>query len=307
MKKIALLFSAALLMLAASCTNQEIVSDEAQPLKLNITVAAPGGPDTKAAKKNWTDGDKLNCWFDVNNVNHKDPDLVITKTSDGWEADGLRSGVTLNATGYFSVVYESSNNLDGYTPKTYEGDQHYYFYAPEAKNSETSTSEDTPCYCTPLICVAQGIEYTFDGSSLTAEISGWSVHTTFKVLIKNVPPEYEAKDLMLKTTSFTYTTFTAVPTCGFSLMKGSFYPEVNGRVNGFSYAGGVQETDGIAFYYHYFWPYDYNESQPEHNSITLTLCVDGEVKNCTVADKFFVNPGYNYCYGVSINYDIYFI
>ena len=308
MKKIALLFSAALLMLAASCTNQEIVSDEAQPIKLNITVAGLGGPDTKVAKTDWAVGDKLNCWFDDNNVNHTDPDLVITKTSDGWEAEGLRAGVTLKESGCFSVVYESTNNLSGYTT-SYDYESGKFFYLPQtATYSGTSSIEEgVPSYCRPLITLANNIGYTFASNTLTATISDWTVNSTFKVLIKNVPTGYSAKDYMLKT--FNITTgrnWPAEARSGFSLRNNSSVPQAdgNGNANNRGLTGGVQESDGIAFYYSYFWAYDYaHDTTPSNCDITFTLYEgNSSVKKYTVTGKTVENAENKKCIGVSIDY-----
>lgn len=304
MKKIALLFSAALLLLVASCMNQEIVSDEVRPLKLNITVAPLGGPDTKAAKTDWVEGDKLNCWIDDIDVNHKDPDIVITRVGEGWAAI-TRGGITLKDRGYFSVVYESSNDLAWYS-KSFDTDAGInYFYPRPATYSETSTIEGgAPCYCRPLICTAQNIEYTYDGYFLNADISGWRFESTFKVLITGVPSEYKAADFMLKTYNNS-SMWPAEARSGFFVKTGTSCPEVDGNVwaNGFGLTGGVQESDGIAFYYNYFWAYNYSDPKPEHNSITFKLYVGNSVnKSYTVNDKFFANTENKSCFGISIDY-----
>lgn len=301
MKKIALLFSAALLMLAASCTNQEIVSDEAQPLKLNITVAAPGGPDTKAAKTNWAAGDKLNLWFDDNNVEHTDPDLVITYSGTEWEASSLRSEVSLKANGAFSVVYESTNNLSNFSSSSYSGD--YYFNPPKATFSNKSVVNYETCYCRPLIITANDIAYSFSGNTLSADIDAlkWEVNSHFKVLIKNVPTGLSAPDYILKVNNDSQP-WTAAAGSGFSLKKGSSFPDANGNIgsNNVGLTGGVQEPDGIAFYYSYFWAYE--PGHPADCNITFTLYEgDTATKTYTVTGKQF-DPQFKYCYGVSLKY-----
>lgn len=301
MKKIALLFSAALLMLAASCTNQEIVSDEAQPLKLNITVAPLGGPDTKAAKKDWAVGDKLNLWFDNNDLNHTEPDLVITKTSDGWEAGSLRSGVSLKESGALSVVYESTNKLvDTFDFSWLSGT--CSFNPPTATHSNTTVVNNQNCYCRPLIVTAQEIAYTYSSNTLSATVSSWDICSKFKVLVKDVPSGLVAADYILKVNNDTKS-WTAIAYSGFSLITNSSYPEVNGNINGndYGFAGGVQEPDGIAFYYGGFWTYNPMDS-PAVCDITFTLYESNTaVKTYTVTGKQF-DPTFQYCYGVSLKY-----
>lgn len=300
MKKIALLFSAALLMLAASCTNQEIVSDEAQPLKLNITVADLGGPDTKAAKKDWAAGDKLNLWFDDNDVQHTDPDLVITYSGTKWEASSLRSGVSLKADGAFSVVYESTNNLANYTSSYDSGS--YFFNPPRATFSNRDFVLYDQCFCRPLIITARNIAYSYSSNTLSATISTWDVCSHFKVLIKDVPSGLTASDYILKVDNVTQGS-TAIGCSGFSLITGSSFPEVSGNINGNNngFAGGVEEPDGIAFYYGGFWCYNPMES-PADCDITFTLYEgDSSQKTYTVNGKRF-DPNFQYCYGVSLKY-----
>lgn len=301
MKKIALLFSAALLMLAASCTNQEIVSDEAQPIKLNITVAPLGGPDTKAAKKDWAVGDKLNLWFDNNDVEHAAPDLVITYSGTEWEASSLRSGVSLKANGAFSVVYESTNNLANYTSSYDSGT--YFFNPPRATFSNKSVVAYETCYCRPLIITANDIAYSFSGNTLSAVIDAlkWEVNSHFKVLIKNVTTGLSAPDYILKVNNDSQP-WTAAAGSGFSLKTGSSVPTANGNVgsNNVGLAGGVQEPDGIAFYYSYFWAYQ--PGYPTDCNITFTLYESNTaVKTYTVTGKQF-DPTFQYCYGVSLKY-----
>lgn len=302
MKKISLFLTAALLILAASCINQELNSDEAQPLKLNITVAGLGGPDTKAAKTAWTEGDKLNCWFDDNNVKHADPDLVITYTSEGWKAGSLREGVTLKEKGVFSVVYESTNNLSSYSTNYNESYGINYYYPPEATYS--GTIESVPAYCRPLIITANNIAYTFASNTLTASISvlDWNVSSSFKVLVKNVPSGL-ASNYILKTFNTTKN-WPAEARSGFSLqINNSSVPVANGHsmANALGLTGGVQESDGIAFYYDYFWNHAQDESAREV-TVTFTLYEGNTSTKSYSVNKNFENTAYTKCFGVSIDY-----
>ena len=299
MKKISLLFTAALLFVAASCVNQEIISDEAQPLKLNLTVAAPGGPDTKAVKTAWVAGDKINFWFDDNAVNHTEPDLVITYKGGIWFASPLREGVTLKENGVFSVVYESTNNLSSYSTDYSYGTN--YYYPPKATYS--GTIEDVPAYCRPLIINANNIAYTFASNTLTAIISDWYVSSSFKVLVKNVPSGLEASNYILKTFN-TSQNWPAEARSGFSLrINNSSIPVADGNsnANARGLTGGVQESDGIAFYYSYFWNHWSDESAREV-TVTFTLYEGNTSTKSYSVNKSFENTDQTKCFGVSIDY-----
>lgn len=298
MKKISLFFAAALLIVAASCINQELNSDEAQPLKLNITVPSPGGPDTKAAKTAWTEGDKLNCWFDDNNVDHADPDLVITYNAGAWKAGSLREGVTLKEEGTFSIVYESTNNLSSYNTD-YNGTK--YYYPPEATYS--GTIEGVPAYCRPLIITANNIAYTFASNTLTAKIEEWRVESTFKVLVKNVPSGLKASDYILKTFN-TSQNWPAEARSGFSLkINNSSVPVADGNINAnrFGLTGGVQESDGIAFYYSYIWNH-WPTDPASVVTVTFTLYEGNTSTKSYSVNKSFENTDNTKCFGVSIDY-----
>lgn len=299
MKKISLFLTATLLIVAASCINQELNSDEAQPLKLNITVPSPGGPDTKAAKTAWTEGDKLNCWFDDNTVDHEDPDLVITYNAGAWKAGSLREGITLKENGVFSVVYESTNNLSSYSTEYSYSNK--YYYPPEATYS--GTIESVPAYCRPLIITANNIAYTFASNTLTAIISDWYVSSSFKVLVKNVPSGLEASNYILKTFN-TSQNWPAEARSGFSLrINNSSIPVADGNsnANARGLTGGVQESDGIAFYYSYFWNHWSDESVKEV-TITFTLYEGNTSTKSYSVNKSFENTDQTKCFGVSIDY-----
>ena len=76
---------------------------------LDLDIAGfDGAGDTKAAKKGWAKGDKLNLWFDDWNytarADNPTPDLVITYDGSKWTAGALASGRSLPPSGKFSVL-----------------------------------------------------------------------------------------------------------------------------------------------------------------------------------------------------------
>ena len=124
MKKIIYLIAAAAAFFAASCskietTEREQVSGE---IKLNIKVAdITGDTDTKAAKKGWASGDKINIWFDDWNftdpVENHTPDMVITYDGSAWKVSSQVSGLSnrLKANGKLTALFEGFNDLSKYT------------------------------------------------------------------------------------------------------------------------------------------------------------------------------------------------
>ena len=93
-------------------------------LDLNI-LGFEGAGDTKAVKKGWVKGDKLNLWFDdwnyTEQANNPTPDLVITYDGTKWTAGKLAAGRSLKSSGKFSVMYEGFNDLSKYKTSFYLG------------------------------------------------------------------------------------------------------------------------------------------------------------------------------------------
>lgn len=66
-------------------------------------------------------------------------------------------------------------------------------------------------------------------------------------------------------------------------------------------AGGIQEEDGIAFYYNYLWCYNPSET-PTACTVSITLYEGTTAKKSFSKDNVIFDPQLNYCYGVSIDY-----
>ena len=215
---------------------------------LDLDIAGFAG-DTKAVKNGWADGDKLNLWFDDWNytaqANNPTPDLVITYDGSKWTADELAAGRSFRASGKFSVMYEGSNNLSEYTPD--------FFFSSQRFSPHKESYAGANVYFMPLVCVCDGISYTYAGNKLSATISGWKTYTPLKVLVKGLNPE-EAKSYILQAVDVTTPGSEIYPDCigGILIDVSDFCPTfslvVSGSSNG--YIGGVPDTDGVAFYYH---------------------------------------------------------
>lgn len=73
-----------------SCSKEQMAetTPSEEGIQLNITVAEFDGTadaETKAVKKGWAKGDKLNIWYDENIS--QNPDLVIAYDGSKWAVD----------------------------------------------------------------------------------------------------------------------------------------------------------------------------------------------------------------------------
>ncbi len=129
MKKIvfmALAFAAVL-----SCTKTKSESDELyQDVRVNISVE---GPETKALKTGWENGDVINIWF----VGHASatPDMTITYDGSDWNPSKVLTSVldALPASGGKLVaIWEGYNDLAGSYNAKVDGEGFAKFYSKNA-------------------------------------------------------------------------------------------------------------------------------------------------------------------------------
>ena len=256
MKRISIIIASALAaMLSASCSKSietPAAPSPGESIILDLNIAGfDGAGDTKALKKGWAAGDKLNLWFDDWNntkpANNPTPDLVITYDGAKWTADALAAGRSLKPSGQFLAVYEGSNNLSGYSHEYYDGG--VWFYPDYEKLS--SELDRAKTYFRQLSYFKTGIAYAYDGNKLTATIADWETYSAFKVLVKGLDPA-KARDYILQTVDVT-TPGTAKylrPGGALVIDHNSSCPAFgNGSANNFGYQGGVPDADGVAFYY----------------------------------------------------------
>ena len=214
---------------------------------LDLDIAGFAG-DTKAMKKGWAAGDKLNLWFDdwnyTEQANNPTPDLVITYDGTKWTARALASGRSLKPRGKFSVVYEGFNDLTKYESKFSRGGQAYK--APSELINYTRTPQNN------IVFFKNSLDYTYADNKLTATISDWVTYSGVKILVKGLNPKEAANyGLCAKnTTAGKY--FDEIG--GFSIdpkyVSSVYCPKVSplsGNNNG--YVLGVPDADGVAFYY----------------------------------------------------------
>ena len=253
MKRLSIITVAAIAaLLSASCNKSietPVVPAPQDSIILDLDIAGfEGVGDTKALKNGWAAGDKLNLWFDDWNytaqANNPTPDLVITYDGAKWTAGEIAAGRSLRAGGKFSVMYEGSNNLSEYTPD--------FFFSSQRFSPHKESYAGANVYFMPLVCVCDGINYTYAGNKLSATISGWKTYTPLKVSVKGLNPE-EAKSYILQVADVTTPGAEVYPKCigGILIDVSDFCPTfslvVSGSSNG--YIGGVPDADGVAFYY----------------------------------------------------------
>ena len=251
MKKIIYIFASAAIILAASCNKIETSEQAIAPneIKLNINVAdITGDADTKAAKTGWVSGDKINIWFDDWNFTEKaenhTPDMVITYDGSAWKVSSQVSGLSsrLKANGKLTALFEGYNDLSKYTYEYYNGEWFHPAYVYFAGNT---------VYNSPMVVAAEALSYTYADGTITANLDNWNFHTQFKVLLKNDNSKltHSADKYYLQVKNITTGTY-AKAKGSIVVTPGTNNPTLAfGSTNYDGFAAGVQEADGIAFYY----------------------------------------------------------
>lgn len=302
MKKIFYLLAAAATLLAASCNKIETTEQEITPdaIQLNIKVAnLTGTPDTKAAKTGWVSGDKINIWFDDWNYspepkeNHI-PDMVITYDGSVWkvssQVDGLSSRLKAN-NGKLTALFEGFNDLSKYTYNYHNGE---WFYP---ANVNLALAAGRRVYNSPMVAYAEGLSYSYSGGTITANLDDWKFDTMFKVLLKNDNSKlkHSADKYYLQVKNITTGKY-ADAKGAIVVTPGNVYPSIgNGSFNYSGFAAGVQEADGIAFYY--------NSLSASSADIQFTLYngQDATIATYTATGKNVECDGTK-CTNVAINY-----
>ena len=304
MKKIIYLFAAAATLLAASCNKIETTEQEITPdaIQLNIKVAnLTGTPDTKAAKTGWVSGDKINIWFDNWNYTKQEenhiPDMVITYDGSVWkvssQVSGLSARLKAKANGKLTAVFEGYNDLSKYT-YNYDKDGCEWFHPAKVKPAIATYQE---VYNSPMVAYAEGLSYSYSHGNITANLDNWNFNTMFKVLLKNDNSKliHSADKYYLQVKNITTNEY-AKAKGAIIVTPGSDNPTIlNGSSNNYGFAAGVQEADGIAFYYISL------SASSEDIQFTLYNGQDETVTTYTATGKT-VACNSKKCIGVAINY-----
>lgn len=301
MKKIFYLLAAAATLLAASCNKIETTEQEITPdaIQLNIKVAnLTGTPDTKAAKTRWVSGDKINIWFDDWNLDEKAdnhiPDMVITYDGSVWKVSSQVSGLSLRlkANGKLTALFEGYNDLSKYTYQYY-GDGEWFH---PAKVNPAIANYST-VHNSPMVAYAEGLSYSYSVGTITADLDNWNFGTQFKVLLKNDNSQliHSAEKYYLQVKNITTGKYAGTKGA-IVVMPHSNYPTISdGSSNYEGFAAGVQEADGIAFYYTSL------SASSANIQFTLYNGQDETVTTYTATGKT-VACNSKKCTGVAINY-----
>ena len=301
MKKTIILAGFALMAAFSSCNKSEMPeAATTDGIKLNITVADLS-PETKAVKKGWENGDRLNLYFEGWNESatsdnyQKEPDMILKYDGSKWQIESQVASLSsrLKSTGgKFTALWESGNDLIGYRLKWYD---HAVWYQHSYNRNQYTSYNDT--YHSPMVVHSAGVEYTFDGSTLTANISDWIFDTKFKVLVKTEDTGLKGKanDLVLQV---------KVGETGYANPKGAIVVNrdyimfllINGSSNYIGMQGAVAESDGLAFYYVYC-----DATASDTIIFSLIDTTDGTTKTYSVSGKTLDSNSYTFK-AISIDY-----
>lgn len=262
-KTIIAIMAAAAALSAVSCNKAEVASapeaeKQAQTLNLDLNIPSLGSDaDTKAMKTDWVAGDKLNIWFDDWNPGKDtpDPDLVITYDGTNWTAGELKMSAKSDGTarslkeadGKMVVLYEGYNDFTGSYTHGYNSNSNYEKFTPKTVISWNSNGYAA---AHKLIAFANKVSYTYEKSSntLTASITGFTFRTALKVLVKTDDMSVidNASSYVL---TASYSSGTTTKSVGACYLLGAPTEYGVQQMNSPSYALGVKESDGIAFYF----------------------------------------------------------
>lgn len=292
MKKRILLAVLALVAAFTSCSKSEMPNNEqTDAIKLNITVAGLS-TETKAVKSNWVNGDKLNLYFNGWNEGateenyQSQPDMILIYDGSKWEIQSQVSSLSTrlkNSGGKFTVFWESTNNLMSFTNEYYS--HSVWYYTPKNNNQYTSNEN---VYHTPMLVYSAGIDYTFDGTTLTANVSSWDFRDSkFKVLVKT--DLTNANNFVLQVKVVGGESPYAVGRGPINVDRSEYVYYINtGGCNTIGMQGAVVESDGLAFYY--------NSFEATNSDVILFTLIDtanGEKRQYSVTGETITFPTEN--------------
>lgn len=227
MKKIVMLMAAAVAAFGISSCSKEFeettTQEEAKELILDITVAYfDGSADTRAVKKDWEVGDRINIWFD-HNEDITAPDLVIRYDGESWHRDATAhtSGKLPGSShSTFVYLYEGFNDLSKYTYASEKGTSGI----PSTANLMYRFNDKVWHY------------YDYSDGVLSLAIDSWLPASEFQVVIPGIDPA----DYVLKCDQM-YSIDGIFNTSGIS--AGASRCGMN------YYTYGVENADGAAYYF----------------------------------------------------------
>ena len=148
-----------------------------------------------------------------------------------------------------------------------------------------------------MVAYAEGLSYSYSNGTITANLDNWNFNTMFKVLLKNDNSKliHSAEKYYLQVKNITTGEYAGAKGA-IVVTPGSVNPNIgDGSPNYKGFAAGVQEADGIAFYYISL------SASNEDIQFTLYNGQDETVTTYTATGKT-VACNSKKCTGVAINY-----
>ena len=176
MKKTVFFALAAFAIAALSCNKVETGTSDKQDIRIHINVS---DVSTKAVKTGWTNGDKINIWFDGSPA--QTPNLIITYDGSKWVPGSLdetaEAALKTDGTGTFKYLYEAGNDITAFSYDDYGSFTKYAF--------PTATIGSQNCFSPVLTICSPGIDpnYSYDGTDLTLNLSDWCYITNVQVVV----------------------------------------------------------------------------------------------------------------------------
>ena len=280
MKKINILLATlAMLVATVSCNNDDKIQTEelgvpAGSIRVNIAISDLQ-PTTKAVKKGWADGDIINIWFD--NKVFQTPELTMTYNNGAWVASQISDEVVnqLKTNGTIWGFYEASNSAT--TAWTF-GDSGKSGYVANFETPESNWTVGTYGYLTVKF---QNISYTFDGTTLSANLNNWTFGTDFQMVITGLD----------NTKTWTLKSAGIVNWYGIQMwLEGENHDEFNmwyylGGSNRPMY--GMPNDDGLAFY----GRLESSDNSAQNHTFTLTNVTDNVTYTLTKNAQISTNHG----------------
>ena len=257
--------AAAVAALGISSCSKEIedntpTQEEAKELILDVTVAnLDGSVDTRAVKKGWEVGDRVNIWFDGHTT--AKPDLIIKWDGTNWCQHSVAADVSGNApstTGVINYCYEGFNDLSKYTNPSNNGTSGL----PTIANLLYGNYYD------------QQPSYTYSEGVLSFEITYWRPWFMYQIVIEGIDPNAYALKCNQLSALEGITIYDTHIACN------------NTRKNGY-YTNGVANKDGAAFY---FYIYGVSAGAKTDFDFTLMNKKDGSTYYYSVKDKYYNKP-----------------
>lgn len=250
-KTFTLLWMAAALWTAASCSKSEMDIPEADILpsvesadsvKVNISVSSLT-PDTKAVKAGWEKGDILNVYLDDNRFLTK-PDFTLTYDGSAWKSSSLGAAVVARLKASDGEIYgfwEDSNScISNDAWKKIESGVSSVLAFPDGDKAKTTGFE------VHMVATFPATYYTYDNGVLEASIDTWSIIPRLQIVVSGLtysPGRYTM-----------YSEGVEVPRSIFSAYENNtgalviYTSEYDSSGKDGNRIAGIKNQDGVAFY-----------------------------------------------------------